>query len=87
MISTLRRVWCTAMARRWTNPMLLGPTTLSYDIRFPVTVPQGSVFLLGDNRNGSKDSRSSEIGCIDERDLLGKVLWRLTPLSQMGKVT
>ncbi|MFR8664721.1 MAG: signal peptidase I [Ruthenibacterium sp.] len=69
------------------EPHVLGPTTLSYDIQFPVTVPQGSVFLLGDNRNGSKDSRSSEIGCIDERDLLGKVLWRLTPFSQMGKVT
>ena len=69
------------------EPYVLGPTTLSYDIQFPITVPQGSVFLLGDNRNGSKDSRSSEIGCIDERDLLGKVLWRLTPLSKIGKVT
>ena len=69
------------------EPYVLGPTTLSYDIQFPITVPQGSVFLLGDNRNGSKDSRSSEIGCIDERDLLGKVLWRLTPFSKIGKVT
>ena len=79
--------WWYRNGQALTNPMCWALLRFAYDIQFPVTVPQGSVFLLGDNRNGSKDSRSSEIGYIDERDLLGKVLWRLTPFSQMGKVT
>ena len=68
------------------EPYVLGPTTLSYDIRFPVTVPQGSVFLLGDNRNGSTDSRSSLIGIIDERYVVGRFLFRIFPFSKIGTV-
>ena len=50
----LSQALCTGTVKRWKNPMCWGPTTLSYDIQFPITVPQGQcVFLLGDNRNGS----------------------------------
>lgn len=45
------------------------------------TVPEGFVFAMGDNRNDSKDSRSSEIGFIDERYIVGKVAVRLLPVS------
>lgn len=49
-------------------------------------VPKDSVFVLGDNRNNSLDSRSNEIGFVDERRILGKVQIRLTPFSEFGKV-
>lgn len=49
------------------------------------TVPEGSVFVMGDHRNNSKDSRI--LGCIDERYILGKVLWRIYPFSRFGALT
>ena len=61
-------------------------TNRSYDIEFPIVVPEGELFLLGDNRNASQDSRSSEIGTVDERYIFGKVVYRVFPFEQMGKV-
>lgn len=62
------------------------PTNKKYDMDFPLTVPEGYLFLMGDNRNGSLDSRSTEIGLVDERYILGKAYWRLMPFSSMGKL-
>ncbi len=55
-------------------------TLQQFDIAFPITVPDGSVFVLGDNRGNSLDSRSTRIGCVDERLIMGKVLFRFFPL-------
>lgn len=49
------------------------------DINFPYTVPEGCIFCMGDNRNGSTDSRSDKIGALDERYVLGKAVFRVLP--------
>lgn len=60
------------------------PTNLSYDMTFPVTVPEGKLFVLGDNRNDSIDSRSTDIGFINENKVLGKVVFRFYPFNKIG---
>lgn len=65
---------------------IAAPTYLGYDVTFPYVVPEGTVFVMGDNRNSSLDSRSTYIGCIDERDILGKVLLCFLPFSDFGVV-
>ncbi len=57
---------------------------LTGDYSFPITVPEGEIFVLGDNRNGSADSRQIEIGTIDERCIIGKALGRIYPFSEAG---
>lgn len=54
------------------------PPYASYALEeFPQTVPEGCVFVLGDNRAVSLDSRYAQVGMVDRRDLLGKVLFRV----------
>ena len=64
------------------EPYTHTPTNRDYDMEFPLTVPEGYLFLLGDNRNGSYDSRAREIGLVDERYIMGKAYFRVMPFSE-----
>ena len=51
-----------------------------------LTVPEGKLFCMGDNREVSVDSRSEEVGCVPEDTIVGKAVFRLFPLSQIGTI-
>lgn len=55
-------------------------------VEFPLVVPEDFVFVMGDNRNASTDSRSALIGCIDERYVMGKAVSRIFPFSAFGSI-
>ena len=61
------------------EPYTWTPTNLDEGVKFPLEVDEGSIFVMGDNRNGSKDSRSPEIGLVDTREILGKVIFLFLP--------
>ena len=68
------------------EPYIAEATHEGGDMAYPVTVPEGCVFAMGDNRMHSTDSRFEKIGFVDERDILGKVLMRIFPTSEMGRI-
>ncbi len=66
------------------EPYTYSPTEREEGMQFPVTVPDGCVFVMGDNRQDSWDSRYPGIGMIDEREILGKAVLLFLPGNNKG---
>ncbi len=64
----------------------LDPGPAQYQNHYKAKVPEGCVFVMGDHRYNSADSRHHEISFVDQRRILGKVLLRVTPLSKFGVI-
>ncbi len=56
------------------------------DIEFPFTVPQNTYFVAGDHRSTSIDSRSTQIGCIEPSEVVGKIIFAIWPLQEFGTI-
>ena len=69
-----------------TLPLLTANYNVDQNNIFTLTVPEGEIFVMGDNRNGSGDSRQYALGTVDERCVVGRAYFRLFPLDTMGKL-
>ena len=67
------------------EPYIQGETVL-FDFPGTTKVPSGYLFVMGDNRSMSKDSRKTEIGLISIKDVVGKAVYRVWPLQSFGKI-
>ena len=67
---------------RWLDPD--AKRTIGCDYDLPITLEKDQIFVMGDNRNGSADSRTIEIGPVDVRCVVGKAFARIAPLSKFA---
>ncbi|MBR4960250.1 MAG: signal peptidase I [Clostridia bacterium] len=69
-----------------TLPLLTANYNVDENNVFTLTVPENEIFVMGDNRNGSGDSRQAALGTVDERCVVGRAYFRLFPLDTFGKL-